>query len=294
MGLRVNPTYRQRRFGSEVRAIRERAGFTAARAAEVMGMNASHISTVEAGRTGLSVERLHRLAAASGSEDSTYVEALAGLGQASGKGWWTEYRDRVRPSLLDLAELEDVAVDIVCYEPMFVPGLLQTKAYAHAIHHEGYADATPQEHDLAVEFRMRRQAVLAGACPPRLHAVVHEAALHASLGDPRIMREQLQRLIEASRLPHVTVQILPFDGPVPFGSSVTLVEPVVRPLGTVIVAHIEKSLYLGDAEAIARYTDLFARLREAALPPVDAGVPPEGHAAKDSLGLIQRLLYPLL
>ncbi|MDX3640717.1 DUF5753 domain-containing protein [Streptomyces sp. MB09-02B] len=135
---------------------------------------------------------------------------------------------------------------------------------------------------------------LAGARPPRLHAVVHEAALHASLGDPRIMREQLQRLIEASRLPHVTVRILPFDGPVPFGSSVTLVEPVVRPLGTVIVAHIEKSLHLGDAEAIARYTDLFARLREAALPPVDAGVPPEGHAAKDSLGLIQRLLHPLL
>jgi hypothetical protein len=109
-----------------------------------------------------------------------------------------------------------------------------------------------------------------------------------------IIATQLQRLIEASRLPHVAVQILPFDGPVPFGSSVTLVEPAVRPLSTVIVAHIEKSLYLGDAEANARYTDLFAKLRKAALPPVDAGVPPEAHAAKDSLGLIQRLLYPLL
>ncbi len=210
------------------------------------------------------------------------------------KGWWTEYRDRVRPSLLDLAELEDAAVDIVCYEPMFVPGLLQTEAYASAIHHGGYAAATSQEHDLAVEFRMRRQGVLISERPPRLHAIVHEAVLHASLGDPGIMREQFQRLIEASRLPHVTIQILPFDGPVPFGSSVTLVEPAVRSLSTVIVAHIEKSLYLGDDEAIVRYTDLFARLHEAALPSVDAGVPPEAHAGKDSLGLIQRLLYPLL
>ncbi|WP_369172167.1 helix-turn-helix domain-containing protein [Streptomyces sp. R28] len=293
MGLRANPTYRQRRYGSEIRAVREGAGLTATRAAEVMGMNASHISTVESGRTGLSADRL-RLLAAAGCEDSTYVEALVELGQADGKGWWTEYRERARPSLLDLAELEDAATEVINYEPLFVPGLLQTRAYAAAIHQCGYARATSQEHELAVDFRMQRQRVLAGERPTHLHAIVHEAALHPSLGDPGIMREQLQRLIEVSRLPHVTLQVLPFDGPVPFGTSFTLIVPSVRRLGTVIVSHIEKSLYLGDAEALARYEELFASLRAVALSPVDAGVPPEGHATKDSLGLIQRLLYPLL
>lgn len=294
MGLRANPTYRQRRFGAEVRAMREGAGLTAARAAEVMGMNASHISTVEAGRTSLSSDRLYRLAAATGSEDSTYVDALAELGSASGKGWWTEYRDRVRPSLLDLAELEDGAAEVVCYEPFFVPGLLQTESYASVIHRQGYAPAQTAEHDLAVEFRVARQRILRGENPPRIHAIVHEAALHPSYGDGRVMRDQLVRLIELSRLPHVSVQVLPFDGPVPFGTSFTMLLPPVKRLGTVIVAHVERSLYLGDVEALARYTGLFARLRNTALPPVDVSVPPEGHLAKDSLGLIQRLLYPLL
>ncbi|WP_217241110.1 helix-turn-helix transcriptional regulator [Streptomyces sp. AC555_RSS877] len=294
MGLRANPTYRQRRFGAEVRAIRERAELTAGGAAVAMRMRAPHISNVESGRTSLSPERLRLLAEAAGCKDATYLDALMELGQASGKGWWTAYRDRVRSSLLDLAELEDAAVEVINYEPMFVPGLLQTRAYADAIHQRGYARATRQEHELAVEFRMRRQRVLTGERPPRLHAIVHEAALYPSLGDPGIMREQLQRLIELSRLPHVTVQVLPFDGPVPFGTSFTLVVPSVRRLGTVIVSHIEKSLYLGEAEALARYEELFASLRTVALPPVDAEVPPEGHAAKDSLGLIQRLLYPLL
>ncbi|MEV8016198.1 helix-turn-helix transcriptional regulator [Streptomyces sp. NPDC086554] len=297
MGLRANPTYRQRRYGAEIRGIRESAGFTAASAAEVMGMNASHITTVESGRTGLSEERLRRLAgaAAVGSgEGATYLDALVELGQESGKGWWTEYRRSLRPSLLDLAELEAGSQRIVCYEPMFVPGLLQTLDYATVIHRDGYVDASTAEHDRAVEFRMRRRGALTRERPPRLHAVVHEAALHTSFGRPDVMRDQLRHLIEMSRLPNVTVQVVPFDGPVPYGTSFTLIEPHQPRLGTVIVAHVVQSLYLGDANSLDTYNNRFDRLSEQALPPVDAEVTPEGHARKDSLGLIQRLLYPLL
>jgi transcriptional regulator with XRE-family HTH domain len=293
MGLRANPTYRQRRFGAEVRGIRERAGFTAARAAEVMGMNASHISTVESGRTSLSAERLRLLASASGCEEATYVEELIALGQASGKGWWTEYREQLRPSLLDLAEIEDQAESIVCYEPMFMPGLFQTLAYATAGYRGGYAHASPEQQEREVDFRMQRQHVLTADRPPLIHAVIYEAALHASWGSPEIMRDQLLRLIEMARLPYVTLQVLPFDGRVGFGTSFTLLEPAVPQLSTVVVEHVERALYLGEPEALARYRNWFARLCEAALPPVgvaDAGAFP----AKNSLGLIQRLLYPLL
>ncbi|SCG10373.1 hypothetical protein GA0115260_110893 [Streptomyces sp. MnatMP-M27] len=108
------------------------------------------------------------------------------------------------------------------------------------------------------------------------------------------MRGQLLRLIEVSRLPNVTLQIMPFDGPVPFGTSFTLVQPEVWELSTVVVGHVEKSLYLGDHSDLVRYGDAFAKVCEVALPPVDATVSPEAHDAKDSLGLIQRLLYPLL
>ncbi|MEV0635212.1 helix-turn-helix transcriptional regulator [Streptomyces sp. NPDC050619] len=294
MGLRVNPTYRQRRFGAEVRTIRERAGLTAGEAAAVMRMQASHISNVETGRTSLSPERLRLLAEASACKDTTYVDGLVDLGHASGKGWWSEYRDRLRPSLLDLAELEDGARDIVCYEPMFIPGLLQSEEYATAGYRGGYTGASHPEQDLEVEFRMRRQTVLSGENAPRLHAVIHEAALHMSFGDPAIRRGQLVRLLEVAELPNVTLQILPFDGAVAFGTSFTVLRPPVRKLSTVIVAHIERSLYLGDADSLARYDDWFARLCEVALPPVSGDSRHSSHTIKDSRGLIQRLLYPLL
>ncbi|MER5223488.1 DUF5753 domain-containing protein [Streptomyces flaveus] len=294
MGLRANPTYRQRRFGAEVRAIRESGGLTAGEAAAAMGMYASHISSVESGRTSLSPERLRALAAASGCKDTTYLDGLVELGQASGKGWWSQYRDPLRPSLRDLAELEDGACDIVCYEPMFVPGLLQTEAYATAGYRGGYTGASRSEQDREVEFRMRRQAVLTGENAPRLHAVIHEAALHMSFGDPAIRRGQLIRLLEAAELPKVTIQVLPFEGAVAFGTSFTVLRPPVRKLSTAIVAHIERSLYLGDGDSLARYDNWFARLCEVALPPANRDLRHDSYAVKDSRGLIQRLLYPLL
>ncbi|WP_078951871.1 helix-turn-helix domain-containing protein [Streptomyces sp. NRRL F-5755] len=294
MGLRANPTYRQRRFGAEVRRLRERAGLTVSEAADVMGMRQSHVSNVEAGRTSLAPARLRELAQTASGTRSTYLEALIEMGEARGKGWWSTYRSAVRPSLLDLAELESGARRLLGYEPMFIPGLLQTREYAAAIHHGGYTREARRERDRAIEFRMRRQQVLHGNGAPQTHLIVHEAALHVSLGQRHVMRDQLIQLIEIARLPHVTVQVLPFAGPVPFGTSFTVLEPQVEELGTVVVSHVEKSLYLGDPDALARYHATFARLSEVALPPVDAAVLPESHAVKDSLGIIQRVLYPLL
>ncbi len=274
--------------------MRECAGLSTSEAAAVMRMQAPHISNVEFGRTSLSPERLHLLAEAVGCKDITYVSALVSLGQASGKGWWSEYRSRLRPSLLDLAELEDSSREIVCYEPMFLPGLLQTEEYATAGYRGGHTGASQAEQDREVEFRMRRQAVLTGENAPHLHAVIHEAALHMSFGGPEVRRGQLIRLLKAAELPNVTIQILPFDGAVPFGTSFTMLRPPVRKLSTVIVAHIEKSLYLGDADSLTRYDDWFARLCEVALPPISATRRDGSGTVRDSQGLVQRLLYPLL
>ncbi|ARF57226.1 helix-turn-helix domain-containing protein [Streptomyces gilvosporeus] len=294
MGLRANPTYRQRRFGAEVRRLRERAGLSVGEGAAVMGMRQGHISAVESGRTGLSPERLRALSREVDGVNPTYLDALVEMGQDPGKGWWSAYQGRVRPSLLDMAGLEAGAVRLVTYEPTFVPVLLQTQAYATAAFRRGYTRVSPEEQDLDVEFRMRRQEVLTNERPPQFHAIIHEAALHVTLGSPEVMRSQLLRLIEASRMPNVTIQVLPFDGPSPFGTPFTLLEPAVPELGTVVVPRIEKSLNLGDEESLARYNDWFASLSETALLPVDAAVQPEAHLTKDSLGLIQRLLYPLL
>ncbi|WEV25599.1 helix-turn-helix transcriptional regulator [Streptomyces sp. 71268] len=294
MGLRSNPSYRQRRFGAEVRKLRERAGLSVTEAAELVGTRQSHLSNAEAGRTSLSQERLRRLADTVTGIGDTYIEALVELDQGAGGGWWDSYRNRVRSSLLDIADLESRAERLLIYEPMFIPVHLQTAAYATAGFRGGYARVSPQEQDLDIEFRMRRRQVMESGTPAYFHAVIHEAALHATFGDRSIMREQLAFLIEGSRRPNVTIQILPFDGPVAFGTGFTLAVPAEAELSTVVVGHVEKSLYLGDSDSLSRYNQWFASLSDRALPPVDASVQPEAHRVKDSLGLIQRILYSLL
>ncbi|WRZ48730.1 Scr1 family TA system antitoxin-like transcriptional regulator [Streptomyces sp. NBC_01314] len=294
MGLRVDPTYRQRRFGAELRRLRERARLSSTEAAALLGMRQPQLSSVEAGKTGLSVERVQQLARAEGVSSQTFVQALIDLGQQSGKGWWSDYRAVLSSAHLDLAELEDGARSVVTYEPMFVPGILQTRDYAEVIHRAGYRPMGDEGRAAAVRFRVRRGGLVTGERPPSLHAVVHEAALCMSLGEPKVMRDQLLYLIELARLPHVTIQILPSDGPIPFGTGFVLLTPQVRELGTVVVSHIEKSLYLDDAEALSRYRDWFATLAGSALPAVDPDAAPSARGAKGSLGLLQRILYPLL
>ncbi|MEU7242625.1 DUF5753 domain-containing protein [Streptomyces sparsogenes] len=144
------------------------------------------------------------------------------------------------------------------------------------------------------EFRMLRQKILTGENAPRFHAIIHEAALRPSMGDHELMRAQLLRLVEASRLPNVTLQILPFDGPIAFGTGFLMIEPRVADLNMTLVSHVEQTLYLEDPASIARYDEHFARLEAMALAPIDATAAPETRIAKHSLGLIQRILYPLL
>ncbi|MFI1964041.1 helix-turn-helix domain-containing protein [Streptomyces pathocidini] len=296
MGLRVNPTYRQRRFGAELRSLRDRAGLSSGDAAALLGMRQSQLSNIEAGKTGLSAERVERLARAAGEKSDTYLKALVELGQDSGKGWWSGYREEMRPSYLDLAELEAAAARLNSYEHMYIPGLFQTFEYAMAVHRESFVPTPPEAQERLVEFRMERQKVLRGERPPQMHAIIHESALRVRYGGREVMRDQLLKLIEVSRFPNVTIQVYPldFEGRVAFNSSFMMLEPPVRELGTVQLEQFGKSLYLGDREGITKYSDTFALLAELALPPIDPSAAPEARSAKDSLGLVQHILYPLL
>lgn len=296
MGLRTAPTYRQRRVGAEIRKLRERAGMSVAEAAGLISMKQPQLSNIEAGRTGLSEERIRMLAEAAGEIHVDYVNALIALSQDSGKGWWTEYRHRLRPSYLDLAELEAGAAALMNYEPLYIPGLLQTPEYAAAVHRDSFVPSTAEVRELLVGFRIERQKVLTGERAPRLHAIIHESALRVHFGGREVMRDQLLGLIEVSRLPNVTVQIFPFDaeGRVAFNCSFMVIEPQARELATVQVEQLGQSLLHDDTQSLAKYRDTFATLSVMALPPIDTQAAPETRRTKDSLGLIQHILYPLL
>ncbi|WP_405924552.1 helix-turn-helix domain-containing protein [Streptomyces sp. NBC_00035] len=293
MGLRTTISERQRRLGFELKQLREQAGLSAGEASERIGMNRGQLSHIELGRTSILTERLLSLCRVYGCADEPYIEALVALSEADGKGWWSTHKKHMGPGAIDLAELESEAVAIRTHEPLFIPGLFQTADYTRAIF------ASPKlgfdNIEEALKFRMERQRILTHESPPTVHAVIHEAALHMRFGAVDVVRDQLLRLIELARLPHVTIQVYPFSAQAYAaltGNFAHLV-PSNPKLGSVLLEGPLRSRYLTEQVQLQEYASLFDHLAENALAPIDVSLAPEAHSVKDSLALIQHLLYTL-
>ncbi|GGV55457.1 transcriptional regulator [Streptomyces longisporoflavus] len=293
MGLRTIISERQRRLGAELKQLREQAGFSAGEAAEQVGMGRGQLSQIETAKTTILTERLRELTAVYGCTDKAYIDALVEMSESTGKGWWSAYRKRMRQVSLNLAELEANAVKLRTHQSLFIPGLFQTPEYAQAIF------ASPklgfESIEGALDFRMERQHILTREAPPTVHAVIHEAALHMRFGGTEVVRAQLLRLIELARLPNVTIQVYPFSAQAygALSGNFVYVAPKVPQLSTVILEQATGPHYVGDRDQLALYRSLFERLAENALAPIDLSLAPEAHSVKNSLGLIQHLLYTL-
>lgn len=209
MPPRINPTARQERLGTELRRMREAAGVTAREVARLLGIDQAKISHIEAGRIGVSEERVRRLAAHYSCPDGAYVDALVAMATERGKGWWEEYRGVLPDRALDLAELEHHAVHMRYLQIVRPPGLLQTEDYIRALFSYAVPEPTPDQLDTGVAFRLRRHRVLEGESPTSLEAVIHEAALRIRVAGRDVARRQLDFLLEQSERPHITVRVIP-------------------------------------------------------------------------------------
>ncbi|MBA2807823.1 MULTISPECIES: helix-turn-helix domain-containing protein [Streptomyces] len=293
MGLRTTISERQRRLGYELKQLRERAGLSAGEAAERIGMGRAQLSQIETAKTTILTERLRELCRLYGCKDETYVEALVAMSEATGKGWWTVHKGPMEQGPLSMAELEAGAAVLRMHQSLLIPGLFQTADYARALFTSPKLGFENIEDTL--KFRMERQSVLTRENPPSVHAVIHESALHMRFGGTQVLRGQLLRLIELARLPNVTIQVYSFASRAHAALTGNFVHviPSVPELGTVVLEQPSGFQYLGDRDSLTQYGALFESLAEYALAPVDVSLAPEAHSVKDSLALIQHLLYTL-
>ncbi|MGR3933246.1 helix-turn-helix domain-containing protein [Streptomyces sp. BRA346] len=293
MGLRANPTQRQRRLGEELRKLREASGLSATEAGAHAGLGRAHMSHIETGRTAIPEEKLRALAKAYGCTSHPLVEGLCEMSRATGRGWWSAYKDSHNARALDLAELEAGAAAHRSFQWMYVPGLLQTADYMRCLFEGGQPDG-PGAIAKYAEFRQRRQQVLTDGQP--LHAIVHEAALLMKFVPDDVMRRQIEHLVKVAELPHVRIQLLPFKADINSatpGTPFTILDSRVPELSTVYVEHPVSSVFLGDREHLDQYDSAFEHLSAAALPPIALRGERESHTKRDSLQLIQHLLYTL-
>ncbi|MBM7441493.1 helix-turn-helix transcriptional regulator [Streptomyces sp. HB132] len=267
MPTNVNPTVRRRRLGQELRRLREIKGMTAEEVAERLLVSQSKISRLENGRRSISQRDVRDLCGVYEVEDHRVVDSLMQMAKDSRQqGWWHAFGDIPYSVYIGL---ETDAESLRVYEPQVVPGLLQTRGYAEALITGALPEAPPSDIEKRVNVRARRQdRVNAAEHPLRLWAVIDESALHRLVGGKQVMIEQLEHLVEQSQLPHVTVQVLPFDmgaHPGINGQYAILEFPDAADSSVVYIEGVTSDLYLEKANDVQRYSVMYEHLRAQAL-----------------------------
>ncbi|MEU7556979.1 helix-turn-helix transcriptional regulator [Streptomyces eurythermus] len=263
MASNVNPTVRRRRLGQELRRLRELKGMTAEEVAERLLVSQSKISRLENGRRSISQRDVRDLCGVYEVEDKRIVDSLMEMARDSRQqGWWHTFGDIPYSVYIGL---ETDAESLRVYEPQIVTGLLQTRPYAEALVRGALPETSADEIEKRVEVRMRRQErITTERNPLRLWVVLDEAALHRVVGSRLVMREQLEHLIELSELPHVTVQVLPFEvgaHPGINGQYAILEFADAADSSVVYLEGVTSDLYLEKAQDVQKYAVMYEHLR---------------------------------
>ncbi|MDO3704430.1 helix-turn-helix transcriptional regulator [Micromonospora sp. C28SCA-DRY-2] len=270
-GPATGPTVLRMLLGAQLRRLREASGVTREGAGWEIRASESKISRMELGRVGFKERDVADLLTLYGVTAPEEREPLLKLARdANSPGWWHRYGDVLPSWFQSYLGLEAAAALIRTYEVQFVPGLLQTAAYARAVVLLGHSRADAAEVDRRVDLRMRRQQLLRRPQPPQLWAVVDEAALRRPIGGPAVMREQLTALIEATAAPNIRLQVVPFTagGHAAAGGAFSILRFGDQDLPDIVyIEQLTSALYLDKRDDLDYYAVAMERLCVEAEPP---------------------------
>lgn len=260
-------TTRRRQLGAMLRKLRARSGMTleeAGRLADVSKATVSRYETQAGPVKWLVVDALCRGYGAADSEREAVVRLAK---DAKQQGWWSSFADSIPESMNLLLTLEDEAVHEDHFSCVYVPGLLQTRAYSTALQEANEVPLEPAEIERLVDIRMKRQEILSRPKPLRLWAILDESVIRRVVGSPEVMKEQLDRLREANESPHITLQVLPFSKGAHAAAlgSFVIIGGTESALDVVYVDFHTGSLFLEKDQELERYRLALAYLRAQAL-----------------------------
>ncbi|WP_416964079.1 helix-turn-helix domain-containing protein [Streptomyces sp. Agncl-13] len=279
---RGGPTVQRIMLGTRLRRLRESLNITRDTAASAIRASDAKLCRMELGRVGFKERDVADLLTLYGlQQPDLRQEFLDSARRANEPGWWRAYGDAFPTWFEQHLGLEEATSLIRTYEVQFIPGLLQTAAYAESVIRLGRPVDTPDAIQRRVELRMTRQELLTRPDAPRLWVVVDEAALRRPLGGADVMREQLRHLIETAALPNVTLQVLPFTvgGHAAAGGPITVLRFPVPDLPDIVyLEQLTSALYLDKPEEVDRYLAVMDRLSMVASP------------APESVAFLEKLL----
>jgi transcriptional regulator with XRE-family HTH domain len=261
---RPAPTVGQVVLGRRLQDLRERAGLKREEAARVLHVASATVRRMEMAEVAFKIPYVQALLDAYGVGDDEAGAFVALAEEANKPGWWQRYHDILPGWFSMYVSLESAASLIRSYEPHFVPGILQTEDYARGVLQSGGIGQTrPEDIQRHVALRMQRQELLTRADAPRLWVVMDETALRRPVGDADVMRGQIDRLLKASKLPNVTLQVAQFmSGPHPgtYGPFVLFRFPVPELPDMVYSEYLTGAVYLDARTEVATHLEVMDRM----------------------------------
>ena len=207
----MTASLRTRWLGERLRAARIKAGYKLSDVGEYLQLDHTTLGRFERGTHRIRHSYVKDLIDFYGISDSATRDALLKLNEDSWRrDWWHGDSSDLEVNFIDYTWLEARSAKIYTYEPMLVPGLLQTREYTDALMAHGRGDEIdPRQRSRLVDLRMARQQVLMAENPTPLSSVIGQAALDRPVAPNHVLVKQLQRLADLALYQHIDIRILP-------------------------------------------------------------------------------------
>jgi transcriptional regulator with XRE-family HTH domain len=254
-----------------LRNLRTASGLTIVEVAKYLFCSDSQISRIETAQRTPTPRDIRDLCDLYEVAEPVRNQLMTLVRQARERSWWREYKDLGESA--PFFDYQEGASAITEYETSRIPGLMQTEDYARAAVQGALPEVREDVLESRVAARLVRQELLARDEPPRFWALLDEAVLHRMVGGAAVMKAQFDRLCDLARLPHVTVQLIPFRiGAHPgMDSSFSLVEFAEEYLSPVVfVEGLAGDFFLERSGDILRYREAVSHLTALALGPDDS------------------------
>ncbi len=208
-----SPVMQRRRLAAELQRLRGISGKTLEEVAEHLECSPAKISRIENNLVAVRIQDARELLDLYEVEDERRESLLTMVREARQKGWWSSFSGILDESTENLLSLEEDATRICVYDNSAVTPLLQTPDYTRAFL-RSWTDLETDVLERRTELFQQRQHILARAEGSQLDIVLDEAALRRPVGDPEVMRRQLDRLIAESDRERLELRVMPFaEGP---------------------------------------------------------------------------------
>ncbi|MEV0403956.1 helix-turn-helix transcriptional regulator [Actinoallomurus sp. NPDC050550] len=273
MPTRESPTLRRRRLAQQLRTLRDQADMKSAEVAARLEWAPSKLTRMERNEgKRYDVNDIALLCEIYGTDDRLRDHLMQLARDGRKRGWWDPYDKMLSEATTTFIGLEAEAASVLVFEPLTVPGLLQTEDYAHAVMRASAANLSEEQIQTRIDVRMRRQKALYEDPPLEVFAVLDEGVLRRQVGGPEVMRAQREHLRRVAELSNVTVQVIPFDAGAHPGmsSSFNILQfPEPGDLDAVFTDLVAGEMFIEESAEVKRYHAAFLNLVGAAASPAN-------------------------